>query len=92
MGRLSPDKGYFCAKGGPYPKAGTLLRRRVHLWCLSEGKGRAYNHSVESAAAGDLSDSSNRELASLILQQPFWRSSRSHSATDLLPRWLKTVL
>ncbi|KAL5103383.1 Bifunctional heparan sulfate N-deacetylase/N-sulfotransferase 2 [Taenia crassiceps] len=85
-------KGYYCARGGPYPKAGQLLtpdRFAKNLWCLPISKGRKYDHSLGGSNHSVFFAQSNRELASLILQYPFWRSSRSHSATDLLPQWLR---
>ncbi|KAH9281346.1 Bifunctional heparan sulfate N-deacetylase/N-sulfotransferase 2 [Echinococcus granulosus] len=91
----SERKGYYCARGGPYPKARQLLKRNGlsrDQWCLSESKGRSYNHSLPSATNRSTPFAeSNRQLASLILQYPFWRPSRSHSATDLLPRWLRDL-
>ncbi|VDM30800.1 unnamed protein product [Hydatigera taeniaeformis] len=86
-------KGYYCARGGPYPKAGQLLKPDGSMkghWCLSEGKGRNYDHSLSGSNYSLLFADANRELASLILRYPFWRSTRSHSATDLLPKWLRT--
>ncbi|KAL5963687.1 Bifunctional heparan sulfate N-deacetylase/N-sulfotransferase 2 [Taenia solium] len=85
-------KGYYCARGGPYPKAGQLLKPDGFLedvWCLSESKGRNYDHSLGGNNHSAFFAESNRELASLILRYPFWRPTRSRSASDLLPQWLR---
>ncbi|KAM7542990.1 hypothetical protein Aperf_G00000006570 [Anoplocephala perfoliata] len=92
----NPSKGYFCALGGPYPKAGRLLkpnRQILGQWCLSADKGRAYNHSaIDKSMTAALFAESNRDLSSLLLQYPFWRSPGSFSVMDLFPHWLLPYL
>ncbi|VDD82768.1 unnamed protein product [Mesocestoides corti] len=90
----NPTKGYFCATGGPYPKAGQLLKPDVGVlgqWCLSAQKGRPYDLSVLDSVDSSLFKQHNQALATLILQQPFWRPRHSKSATDLIPRWINIL-
>ncbi|VDL19680.1 unnamed protein product [Hymenolepis diminuta] len=92
----NPSKGYFCAIDGPYPKAGRLLKPNHDIpgqWCLSADKGRTYNHSaINNFTSDSVFAESNHDLANLLLQYPFWRSSRSTSVMDLFPRWLNSHL